>query len=287
VGNVYLIISGVVECAGKYNTKYLSTGDYFGWKSFVSGVPNGFTRTCLNPVQTLVFGKSTLMRILEGTALMNTMKREVSAVLSPAWKAMDTNTILKRLNLNQKTVLEGCLERIAFKKGEHLMVAGKACHRSILIETGLVNISVSDEASKSRFDLISKFPDAGQRGIFICDVMYVLQMAELETWTAQYGVQKQYGMEEDSESEIEGYEGEEGDEGEEDSLDSVEELKKVRTTLMAKAIIPPKPEVVPQMLTVTTLDEGTMYIAKNKDLADFLHRFPGVMMRMLGHLAKY
>lgn len=177
-GSLYIIVSGVVCCQSPKHTKYLSTGDYFGWKNFASGIPSPFKRFGLNKIRVVVFKKQPLNRVLQGTSVLRVMRKYIQTQASPVWSCIHTNSMLGDFSQNSKIVLGDELNLMSFSVGEVLSVAGSTAKYAVLIHKGTLSVECDESRLTERTDLSERPPSEVGPGAFLCDVRCFLSGAK-------------------------------------------------------------------------------------------------------------
>jgi len=141
----YVIESGLVKwvekSGGKYGSKILTTGDYFGEVKIVLGAEFDDTSTelrviCLTNVQVIAFRKEDFMCLIRDTDAEERIEQLVNMRTEMSWEVLNANKVLCKTTESQKTQLQAIMGSEQYAEGEVIWAKGEPANFAILVKKG-------------------------------------------------------------------------------------------------------------------------------------------------------
>lgn len=183
----YMVLEGTVGITldGKSDLRRYGKNDYFGETAIILGQKRNAHVIARSTVTCITMLKSDFLKFLEGTDVVERLKRIARNRRRSILTVLTENSIFSELTPAQRTDLESIVIRRTFKDGEILIENGKRGDCAMLVEQGelLVESNEGLERIISRGELVGVIPvirPAGDRRLIAVSRGTVLMMPAVE-----------------------------------------------------------------------------------------------------------
>ncbi|KNC52826.1 cGMP-dependent 3',5'-cGMP phosphodiesterase A [Thecamonas trahens ATCC 50062] len=176
-GDTFFVMSSGLVCVevnGRRLDKTFTTGDYFGEISVFSRDKRTASIIALTNAVIYEFGGNELFELLSDAGAIDRLRNVAEMRQEHSWGVIAGNSVLARLTSNQKTQLQGILERCTAVPGEALWCEGDAYEHCVLLDDAQLTLTYP---TKTTLSASSSLALQGQtstrtftRSAFLCEL---------------------------------------------------------------------------------------------------------------------